>query len=40
VHLMHIFRKVGCRSRTELVAAYHGMIPLDVERPARRRLRA
>jgi DNA-binding NarL/FixJ family response regulator len=40
VHLMHIFRKVGCRSRTELAAAYHGMNPLDVERPARRRLRA
>jgi DNA-binding NarL/FixJ family response regulator len=29
VHLTHIFRKVGCRSRSELAAAYHGIIPLD-----------
>jgi DNA-binding NarL/FixJ family response regulator len=25
VHLTHIFRKVGCRSRGELAAAYHGI---------------
>lgn len=29
VHLTHIFRKVGCRSRGELAAAYHGIIPND-----------
>jgi two-component system nitrate/nitrite response regulator NarL len=32
VHLTHIFRKVGCRSRNELAAAYHGIIPVDVTR--------
>jgi two-component system nitrate/nitrite response regulator NarL len=25
VHLTHIFQKVGCRSRAELTAAYHGI---------------
>jgi DNA-binding NarL/FixJ family response regulator len=30
VHLTHIFRKVGCRSRNELAAAYHGIGPVDV----------
>jgi len=32
VHLTHIFRKVGCRGRNELAAAYHGIIPVDVTR--------
>lgn len=27
VHLTHIFRKLGLRSRTELAAAYHGLRP-------------
>jgi DNA-binding NarL/FixJ family response regulator len=39
VHLTHVFQKLGCRSRTELAAAYHGIRPLDEERPARRRQR-
>ena len=33
VHLTHIFRKVGCRSRSELAAAYHGVVPIEIERP-------
>jgi DNA-binding NarL/FixJ family response regulator len=33
VHLTHIFRKVGCRSRAELAAAYHGVVPIEIERP-------
>ncbi len=35
VHLTHIFQKIGCRSRSELAAAYHGVAPLDAKRPAR-----
>ena len=27
VHLTHIFQKLGVQSRSELVAAYHGLIP-------------
>jgi hypothetical protein len=34
VHLTHIFQKVGCRSRAELAAAYHGVAPLEVMRAA------
>ena len=40
VHLTHVFQKLGCRSRTELAAAYHGILPLDSEGSARRRLRS
>jgi DNA-binding NarL/FixJ family response regulator len=40
VHLMHIFRKLGVRRRSELAAAYHGLVPIDQKRssiaPARR----
>ena len=36
VHLTHIFQKVGCRSRAELAAAYHGVVPMQTERTARR----
>lgn len=36
VHLTHIFQKVGCHSRAELAAAYHGVVPLSAERGVRR----
>jgi DNA-binding NarL/FixJ family response regulator len=39
-HLTHVFQKLGCRSRTELAAAYHGILPLDGEHAARRRAAA
>lgn len=40
VHLMHIFQKVGCRSRTELAAAYLGINPFDVDLPRARPFRS
>jgi DNA-binding NarL/FixJ family response regulator len=40
VHLTHVFQKLGCRSRAELAAAYHGILPLDGEHAARRRAAA
>ena len=40
VHLTHVFQKLGCRSRAELAAAYHGILPIDSEHAARRRLRS
>jgi len=36
VHLTHIFQKVGCHTRGELAAAYHGVVPMQIERTARR----
>jgi len=38
-HLTRIFQKVGCHSRAELAAAYHGIAPFDVDPPAKRGLR-
>jgi two-component system nitrate/nitrite response regulator NarL len=38
-HLTHIFQKVGCHSRAELAAAYHGIAPSDADPPGKRRLR-
>jgi DNA-binding NarL/FixJ family response regulator len=38
-HLTRIFQKVGCHSRAELAAAYHGIAPFDVDPPAKRPLR-
>ena len=38
-HLTHIFQKVGCHSRAELAAAYHGIAPSDIDPPDKGRLR-
>jgi DNA-binding NarL/FixJ family response regulator len=37
VHLTHIFRKLGLRSRTELAAAYHGLRPFSATHEFSRR---
>ena len=36
-HLTRIFNKLGVRSRMELAAAYHGIIPPAPEHPSPRR---
>jgi len=38
-HLTRIFQKVGCHSRAELAAAFHGIAQFDVDPPAKRPLR-
>jgi len=38
-HLTRIFQKVGCHSRAELAAAFHGIAPFDANPPAKRPLR-
>jgi DNA-binding NarL/FixJ family response regulator len=35
VHLTHIFQKVGCRTRSELAAVYHGLATIHADRPTR-----